>query len=191
MSDEHAQITVLLHRLRDGDREAESALLPLVYDQLHRLAVREFNGERPGHTLQPTALINELYLRIIRDASIDWQSRAHLYAVAATTIRRILVDHARAANAKRRPGPKQRVPLEDVVAYSPEQADDLLVIDEVLTKLAGVDARQAKIVELRFFGGFSNEETARVLGLSERTVKRDWTMARAWLAANLEGIADD
>jgi RNA polymerase sigma-70 factor (ECF subfamily) len=181
------QITVLLQRIRKGDRDAESELAPLVYGHLHRLAKRQFQSERDGHTLQPTALISELYLRIIRDMSIDWQSRAHFYAVAAATIRRILVDHARAANAQRRPKPHQRVQFEDVVIYSDDRAQEVLMVDEALSKLKQWDERQAKIVELRFFGGLSFEETAEVLQVSDRTVKRDWTMARAWLSALLNG----
>ena len=185
MSGDDNQITVLLQRIRGGDRQAESELLPIVYGQLHRVAERQFKSERAGHTLQPTALISELYLRIIRDTSIDWQSRAHLYAVAAQTIRRILVDHARSANAQRRPRPSQRVELEDVVAYSADRAYEVLLVNELLTRLATVDPRQASNVELRIFAGLSVEETAKVLGVSERTAKRDWTIARAWLSAEL------
>ena len=181
------EITLLLHRVHNGDRNAESELLPLVYGHLHRLAERHLRSERNGHTLQPTALINELYLRMIREASIDWQSRAHFFAVAAETMRRILVDYARAANAQRRPHPNQRVQFDAVVVYSEDRAGDLLMVDEALTKLSMWDGRQAKVVELRLFGGLSIDETAQVLGVSERTVQRDWTMARAWLSALLNG----
>ncbi len=159
--------------------------MPIVYDGLHHIATRQIQSERAGHTLQPTALISELYLRIIRNTSIDWQSRAHFYAVAAATIRRILVDHARQVNALRRPKPNQRVQLEDVVIYSDDRAEEVLIVDEALTKLKAWDERQAKVVELRFFGGLSLEETAEVLDISTRTVKRDWTMAHAWLSAML------
>jgi len=186
MSD-HDQITLLLQRIRQGDREAEAKLAPIVYDHLHRLAQRAFRSERPGHTLQPTALISELYLRLIRDTSIDWQSRAHFFAVAASTIRRILVDHARGTNAQRRPKPRQRVQFDDVLIYSEDRAEAVLMVDEALTKLKAWDERQARVVELRFFGGLSFEETAQALGVSDRTVKRDWTMARAWLSAKLNG----
>jgi RNA polymerase sigma-70 factor (ECF subfamily) len=182
--DDH-QITVLLQRIRGGDRQAESELLPIVYGQLHRVAERQFKLERAGHTLQPTALISELYLRIFRDPSIDWQSRAHLYAVAAQTIRRILIDHARSANAQRRPRPGQRVELEDVFAGAADRPDEVLLVDELLTRLAALDPRQARTAELRIFAGLSVEETARVLGVSERTAKRDWAIARAWLSAEL------
>lgn len=182
---EPGEITLLLKRVRGGDREAQAELLPLVYEHLHGIAERQFQSERNGHTLQPTALISELYLRIIRDGEIDWQSRAHFYAVAASTIRRILVDYARVANAQRRPRPSGRVQFEDVVIYSNDRAEEILVVDEALRKLSEWDDRQAKVVELRFFGGLSFEETAEALGVSNRTVMRDWTMARAWLAASL------
>jgi RNA polymerase sigma factor (TIGR02999 family) len=182
---EPGEITLLLKRVRSGDREAQAELLPLVYEHLHGIAERQFQSERNGHTLQPTALISELYLRIIRDGDIDWQSRAHFYAVAASTIRRILVDYARVANAQRRPRPSGRVQFEDVVIYSNDRAEEILVVDEALRKLSEWDDRQAKVVELRFFGGLSFEETAEALGVSNRTVMRDWTMARAWLAASL------
>lgn len=188
MSD-FGQITVLLQRVRRGDRDAESELMPIVYEHLHRLAQRQFQSEREGHTLQPTALIGELYMRIIRDCAIDWQSRAHFYSVAASTLRRILVDHARAANAQRRPKPNHRVEMEDVLVYSNDRAEEALMVDEALRKLGEWDPRQAKVVELRFFGGLSFEETAQVLGVSERTVIRDWTMARAWLSSALNGNA--
>lgn len=182
MDSEDNQITVLLRRLDAGDHTAESELLPLVYDQLHRLAKRRLSNERGCKTLEPTALINELYLRIIHDTPVHWQSRAHFYAIAAATIRRILVDHARAANAQRRPKPNQRVELDEVLIYSEDRGPEILMINEALDRLRAWDSRQAKIVELRFFAGLSNEETGLTLGISERTVKREWVMARAWLA---------
>lgn len=185
------QITLLLRRLHNGDCSAESELLPIVYAHLHRIAERQFRAERPGHTLQPTALLSELYLRVIRDASIDWQSRGHFYRIAAENIRRILVDHARAANASRRPNPSRRLQLEEVIIYSSDRAQDILMIDEALTKLRSWDERQAKVVELRFFGGFSVEETAASLGIAERTVKRDWTLARAWLSTIMNGAENN
>lgn len=184
------QITMLLQRLHNGDRSAESELLPVVYAQLHRLAERQFRSERTGHTLQPTALLSELYLRIIRDTAIDWQSRAHFYAIASETIRRILIEHARAAKALRRPNPAKRVEIDDVLIYADDRAEEILMIDEALAKLRLWDARQARVVELRFFGGLSVEETAEVLGVAERTVKRDWTLARAWLSTLMNGETD-
>ena len=186
-SDEGHQITVLLKRVATGDRVAQSELLPLVYGQLLRIAQQQFRAERRGHTLQPTALISELYLRIIRETSIDWHSRAHFFAVSAQTVRRILVDHARSVNAQRRPNPHLRLNLDDVLVYSDDRASQILDIDEALTRLAEWDPRMAKIVELRFFAGLSNEETAAALAVSDRTVKRDWAMARAWLSKALRG----
>jgi len=185
------QITLLLQRLHNGDRNAESELLSTVYAHLHKMAERQFRSERRGHTLQPTALLSELYLRVIRDTTIDWQSRGHFYSIAAGTIRRILVDYARAANAIRRPSPCKRVQLDDVVIYSRDRSQDILMLDEALNKLKSWDARQAKVVELRFFGGFSVEEIAASLGIAQRTVKRDWALARAWLSTILNGAKDN
>jgi len=188
--DDEARITVLLKRITTGDRDAQSELLPIVYDQLLRIARHQFRAERRGHTLQPTALISELYLRVIRDPSIAWQSRAHFFAVSAQTARRILVDHARAVNAERRPSPQQRLDLDDVLVYSYDRASQLVEIDEALTRLAEWDPRMAKVVGLRFFAGLSIEETTSALDVSERTVKRDWAMARAWLSKALSPAQD-
>jgi RNA polymerase sigma factor (TIGR02999 family) len=189
MGDEETQITLLLQRSRSGDRAAESVLLERVYAQLHRLAERQLRSERPDHSLRPTALISDVYLRIVRKGPIDWQSRAHFFALAAETIRRILIDHARAANAKRRPQRGGRVDIDDALLYSDDRAEDVLLIHDALNKLSEWDPRQAKIVELRYFGGLSVEETAAALDISARTVKRDWTIARAWLSATLNGDA--
>jgi RNA polymerase sigma factor (TIGR02999 family) len=186
-SEDDQRITVLLERITTGDRGAQSELMPIVYDQLLRIAQHQFSAERRGHTLQPTALISELYLRVIRDTSIAWQSRAHFFAVSAQTVRRILVDHSRTVNAQRRPNPHRRVDLDDALIYSDDRASQILEIDEALTRLADFDPRMAKIVELRFFAGLSTEETAATLEISERTVKRDWAMARAWLSKALAG----
>ncbi len=185
MSQQNDQITILLQRLRNGDRTAESELIPIVYQHLHALAEKQFRLERKGHTLQPTALLSELYLRMIRDTSIEWQNRAHFYAIAAEMIRRILVDHARAVNANKRPNPSQRIQVDDVIIYSDDRAYEVLMINEALEKLRTLDPRQARVVELRFFAGLSVEETAAVLGVSARTVKSDWKMARAWLSSTL------
>jgi RNA polymerase sigma factor (TIGR02999 family) len=186
MSDD-AQITLLLHKVNQGDPSAEGELLAAVYTHLHAVAARQFASERSGHTLQPTALISELYLRIFRGGAVDWKSRAHFYAVAAETIRRILVDHARAVNAVRRPSPARRMPIEEVAVYSEDRSDEILMVDEALRQLETWDARQARIVELRFFGGLPIEEIAELLDVSERTVKRDWVVARAWLSAWMNG----
>jgi len=183
------QITLLLRRIRQGDRGAEADLVPIVYGHLHRLAQCHFLSERPGQTLHPTALISDLYLRLIHDTPVDWQNRAHFYAVAAATIRRILVDHARAVNAQRRPNPNLRVQFEDVVIYSEDRVYEILLVDQALCKLREWDARQAKVVELRYFGGLSLDEIGEALGVSKRSVSRDWNMARAWLSAFLNDSA--
>jgi RNA polymerase sigma factor (TIGR02999 family) len=191
MTADPTDVTTLLQRVHGGDTQAESELLPIVYGHLHQLAERQFQFERAGHTLQPTALISELYLRSVRNTAVDWRSRGHFYAVAAQTMRRILVDHARSRNAQRRPSPSQRVSLEDVFIGSEDRADELLIVDQALTRLAEWDARQANVVELRFFGGLTVEETALALGIGERTVKRDWELARAWLSAALNNPEPD
>ena len=182
---ENRRITVLLRRVSAGDRTAQSELLPIVYAQLLRMAKQQFRSERRGHTLQPTALVSELYLRVIRDSEIEWQDRAHFFAVSAQTIRRILVDHARSVNAHRRPNPHMRLDLDDVLVYSDEHASQIVEVDEALKRLAERDPRMAQIVEMRVFAGLSMDEMAVALGVSERTVKRDWAVARAWLSKEL------
>jgi RNA polymerase sigma factor (TIGR02999 family) len=183
--DETDQITILLRRAREGDRDAESRLMPLIYERLHRIAEREFHSERLNHTLEPSALVSEVYMRLFRNASVDWQDRSHFFVVASQTIRRILVDHARASNAQRRPQPSHRIDLDHAILYAEDKPFEVLLIDEALEKLKAWNDRQAQVVELRFFGGLSIEETARALNVSERTVKSDWTLARAWLSAIL------
>lgn len=185
------QITVLLSRIRAGDSQAQSELVAAVYDQLHRIARQQLRSERPGNTLQPTALVNELYLRLKLNQSIDWQDRAHFFAVVAQTMRRILIDRARARNAQRRPSPKARVDLDEAFVFSEDHPDEFLALHEALERLEEFDKTQAKVVELRFFAGLSVEETAAVLGVSERTVKRHWQMARAWLSSLLNRSGDD
>jgi RNA polymerase sigma-70 factor, ECF subfamily len=178
------EITQLLKQLSTGNREAEARLVPLVYEELRRLAARRMRGERPDHTLQPTALVHEAYLKLIEQRRVNWQSRAHFYCVAARMMRRVLVDHAREMKAAKRDG-GHKVPLEPSLIYSEEKPGELLALDEALVRLADKDARQAQVVELRFFGGRSEEEIAAILGISARTVKRDWRVARAWLFAEL------
>ncbi len=173
-------ITVLLKALRRGDREAGEKLFPLVYAELHKLARGYMRRERQNHTLQPTALINEAYVRLAQ-ASIDWQNRAHFTAVAANAMRRILVDHARARAAAVRGGGVQITEWNDNFAFAPEKSSELLALDEALDRLEKINPRQAKIVELRYIGGLSFEEIAEVLALSSRTAKRDWAVARVWL----------
>lgn len=174
-------ITLLLAELRAGNRSAESRLLPLVYDELRRLARRYMRAERRDHTLQPTALVHEAYMRLAGQRDMSWQNRAHFFAVAAQLMRRILVDHARAHKAEKRGGNESKIELGEGLALTEAKAAELLAVDEALTRLAECDPRQARVVELRFFGGLSEEEAAEVLGVSTRTVKRDWSVARAWL----------
>src|ERR1035438_8263207 len=175
------EVTQLLAQLRAGERDAESKLIPLVYAELRRLAAHYLRGERADHTLQPTALVHEAYLRLTKLHDVDWQSRSHFFATAATVMRRILVDHARAQNANKREGCRDAVSLEEALVVSPARSAQLIALDDALDRLAKLDLRRSKIVELRFFGGLSEEETGEVLGISARTVKRDWRVAKAWL----------
>lgn len=175
------EITRLLVEIKGGNRRAQSELMPLVYAELRRLARGYMRGERPDHTLQATALVHEAYLKLVEEPAIDWQGRAHFFAVAAQLMRRILVDHARAHQAAKRGGLDHKMSLEEELIFSEAKSAELLALDEALVRLAEQDPRQARIVELRFFGGLSIEEIAEVLQVSPRTVKRDWNMARAWL----------
>jgi RNA polymerase sigma-70 factor (ECF subfamily) len=175
------EVTQLLAQLRAGERDAESKLIPLVYAELRRLAAHYLRGERADHTLQPTALVHEAYIRLTGLHEVDWQSRSHFFATAATVMRRILVDHARAQNANKREGCRDAVSLEEALVVSPARSAQLIALDDALDRLAKLDLRRSKIVELRFFGGLSEEETGEVLGISARTVKRDWRVAKAWL----------
>ena len=179
------EITQLLKRLSGGDRAAESRLVPLVYAELRRLAARYMWRERRDHTLQPTALVHEAYLKLIEQRRVSWQSRTHFFCVAARLMRRILVDHAREVKASKRAGSRFRVQLGPDIAAPGEKSSELLAIDQALERLLEQNPRQARIVELRFFGGCSEEEIAQMLGTSVRTVKRDWSVARAWLYAEL------
>lgn len=174
-------ITHLLKEWSDGDRRALDELTPLVYEELRQQAARYLRKERPGHTLQTAALINEVYLRLIDAKDVQWQNRAHFFAIAANLMRRILVDHARKRDAEKRGGSQIRLTLDEALAISKEPEVDLLAIDEALDRLAAIDEQQARVVELRFFSGLTVEETATALGISPKTVKRDWSVARAWL----------
>ena len=174
-------ITHLLKEWSDGDRQALDELTPLVYEELRQQAARYLRKERPGHSLQATALINEAFLRLIDVKNVQWQNRAHFFGIAANLMRRILVDHARRRDAEKRGGTQMRLTLDDAFAIAKEPAVDLLAIDEALDRLAAIDEQQARVVELRFFSGLSVEETAAALGVSPKTVKRDWSVARAWL----------
>lgn len=174
-------ITRLLADLRGGNRDVHAQLIPLVYDELRRLAAHYMRQERTDHTLQPTALVHEAYLRLVEQREVTWENRAHFFGVAANLMRRILVDHARSKRAEKRGGSVQRVTLDHALQYCEEKSDELIALDEALTRLATWDPRQCQIVELRFFGGLTEDETAAILGVSPRTVKRDWRVARIWL----------
>jgi RNA polymerase sigma factor (TIGR02999 family) len=174
-------ITHLLKEWSDGDPRALDELTPLVYEELRQQAARYLRRERPGHSLQATALINEAFLRLIDVKNVQWQSRTHFFAIAANLMRRILVDHARRRDAEKRGGAQFRLTLDDALAIAREPDVDLLAIDEALDRLAVIDEQQARVVELRFFSGLSVEETAAAMGVSPKTVKRDWSVARAWL----------
>jgi RNA polymerase sigma factor (TIGR02999 family) len=174
-------VTQILQEVSGGDRDAPARLMPLVYDELRRLADHYLRQERPDHTLQPTALVHEAYLKLVDQTRVDWQNRAHFFGVAAQLMRRILVDHARRHRASKRGGFQQKLALDDAVDYSQPQDLDLVALDDALNALAQMDARQSQIVEMRFFGGLTIEETAEALGISPATVKVDWSMAKAWL----------
>jgi len=164
-----------------GDARALEALLPLVYDELHRQAVRFFHRERAGHTLQPTALVNEVYLRLINQHEVNWQNRAQFFGIAAEMMRRILVSHARGRQAQKRGGAAQHITLDEGVAAEPQRDLNLLALDDALTRLEQLDPEKSRMVELRFFSGLSVEETAEVMGVSPRTIDRKWQTAKAWL----------
>jgi RNA polymerase sigma factor (TIGR02999 family) len=183
-------ITKLLHDLRAGKKEAESQLIEAVYPQLRRMAGRYIRGERAGHTLQATALVHEAYLQLVGQTSKEWENRAHFFAVAAQLMRRILVDYARQRKAAKRDGGRQRVELTESLALSEARLDEIVAIDEALSRLEEWDARQCRVVELRFFSGLTEEEIAEVLGVAPRTVKRDWNVAKAWLHGELNRSVD-
>ena len=182
-----ASVTQLLIRWSRGDEACLNELYPIVERELHRIARRYMRKERPGHTLQTTALVNEAYLRLIDASQVQWQNRAHFFAVAAHLMRRILVDFARTRNYQKRGGGAQPVALDEAVIVAPERGADLLALDEALTQLQALNARQAQVVELRYFGGLSEEETSEALKISVRTVRRDWNFARVWLHRELTG----
>jgi RNA polymerase sigma-70 factor, ECF subfamily len=178
------EVTQLLKAMQEGDPGAAASLLPLVYGELLRLARAAMRRERPDHTLQPTALINEAYLRLI-GRKIDWNNRSHFVGVAAHVMRQVLVDYARAHRAERRAGAFHRVEMDDDLAISPERVDEVVAIDEALARLESQSPRQARVVELRYFGGLSVEEIAELLDIAPRSVKRDWSLARIALAREL------
>jgi RNA polymerase sigma-70 factor (ECF subfamily) len=178
-------ITALLQQLSEGNREVEVNLIPQIYPELRQLAARYMRRERRNHTLQPTALVHEAYERLVQQPQIPWQSRAHFYATASQLMRHILVDHARTRQAAKRGGIQHQVTLDDAILSTTDQSVDILALHEALERLAKFDARQSRMIELHFFGGLTFEEIALVLHVSDRTVKRDWSMARAWLKGEL------
>jgi RNA polymerase sigma factor (TIGR02999 family) len=181
------EITSLLLEWNGGDQEALDRLIPLVHDELRRLAHRFMSGERAGHPLQTTALVNEAYLRLIDSSRVRWRSRAHFFAVSSQLMRRILVDIARARQKLKRGGDVVVVPLEEAAIVPGGRPMDLITLDIALDRLAGFDERKSRVVELRYFGGLSVEETSEVLGVSPITVMRDWDLAKAWLSRELSG----
>ncbi|WP_287128293.1 sigma-70 family RNA polymerase sigma factor [Candidatus Cyanaurora vandensis] len=184
--DRSTDVTELLLDWRNGNSAALARLIPLVHAELHRIARSYLRQERTDHTLQATALINEAYLKLVDQTRVPWQNRAHFIAVSAQMMRRILVDHARSHRAEKRGGDLQKISLDDALGVSARERDvDLVALDEALTQLARLDTQQCQIVELRYFGGLTIEETATVLSISSATVKRDWSMARAWLRREL------
>src|SRR5215208_5564776 len=178
-------ITQLLIEWRNGDETALDELMPLVHSKLHRMARNYMRGEHVGHTLQTTALVNELYLRLIDHKHMRWQNRAHFFAVAAQAMRRILIDHARARGATKRGGEAVRVSLDEAATLAAERSAELIALDEALDELAVFDERKSRVVELRYFGGLSVEETAHVLGVSAVTVLREWRAAKLWLLRSM------
>jgi RNA polymerase sigma-70 factor (ECF subfamily) len=181
-----AGITALLQQIKQGDVAAETELMPLIYNQLRAIA-----RKRPDHSLQATILVHDAFLQLVGNSQIDWSNRAHFFALASRAMRRILIDHARSAHAQKRPGARQKVELESALAFVEGQTTDLLALDEALERLAEWDPRQSRVVEMHFFGGLGFDEIAEVLGISDRTAKRDWAMARAWLYRQLSKTAQD
>ncbi len=178
-------ITALLAEVRKGNKQAEEQLVPLVYGELHRLSRHYMRGERAGHTLQTSALLNEAYMRLAGQLEIDWKNRAHFFGTAANIMRRILVDHARTRDAQKRGGGAEKISLENAFVYTDAQSWQVVAVHEALNKLQQWDERQCRIVELRFFGGLDVEETAEAMSISPTTVKREFQMAKAWLYGEL------
>lgn len=183
-SENSAEVTRLLLALRDGKSEVVDDLVPLVYSELRKLAAFYLRSEREGHTLQPTALVHEAFIRLV-DADVQWQNRGHFFALAANLMRRILVDYARKYQAEKRGGGADKVSLEEAFVFARERPREMIALDEALERLAQIDPRRSQVVELKFFGGLSNEEIAHFLGVHKNTVLRDWNLARAWLKTQL------
>jgi len=183
---DQSETTLLLKALSSGDRTGVNRLMELVYGQLRGIARRYMSRERPAHTLEPTSLVNEAFLKLVGQDRVEWQNRSHFMAVASQAMRRILVDHARLRNREKRGGGRPRSSFEDALTLTPGLDADVLAVDEALEKLAELDDTQAKIVEMRFFGGMSVEEVAEALNMPKRSVERQWTKTRAWLRRELE-----
>jgi RNA polymerase sigma factor (TIGR02999 family) len=183
------EVTQLLVAWNNGDKVALNRLMPLVYQELHRLARRRLDAEQAGHTLQTTALVHEAYIRLLGQKEARWQNRAHFFAIATRMMRRILVDYARSRRYAKRGGEARKVPFDEMRITTGGKAARVLALDAALTTLAELDERKARLVELRFFGGLSIDDTAKVLGISAGTVKRDWTLAKAWLQRELSNEA--
>ena len=181
MAADSTEINLLLDQYRDGQGEGFEKLIALVYDDLRKLAAWQLQSERPDHTLQPTALVHELYLKLAAQNPVEWQNKTHFFALAAQIMRHILVDYARTRQREKRGGPQTRIELEDALNFSAPSDPELIALDDALNAMAEKDPRKSLIVELRYFGGLSIEETAEALGVSITTVKREWTMAKAWL----------
>lgn len=179
------QVSQILQEWGKGDPQALDKLMPLVYGELRRLAQQYLRRERPDHTLQPTALVHEAYFRLVDQRNVSWQNRAHFFGIAAQVMRRILVDYARRHGAAKRGGSVVKVSLDQVTSGAVDRPDDLVAVDEALNRLAAIDPRQGRIVELRIFSGLTVEETAQVLHISPATVKREWSMAKAWLSREI------
>jgi RNA polymerase sigma-70 factor, ECF subfamily len=191
ITDRPTNVTALLLKWGKGDDEARERLIPLVHQELHQIARRCMAGERVGHSLQATALVNEAYVRLVDGKAVEWQDRAHFLAVSARVMRRILVDHARARHAQKRGGEGVRVTFDDVLVVTDEPRQNFIALDDALEALAKFDQRKSRVVELRFFGGLSVEETASVLNVSPDTVMRDWRLAKAWLQEEMRGDHQD
>jgi len=190
MPETDGDVTRLLRQLRGGGPEVSAQIVDLIYGELRRIAGAQMRRERPSHTLQPTAVVHEAYMRLVGDQEIEWQNRAHFFALAARTMRRVLLDYARQRRAERRGGEgAKKVDIDAELLVGDNRLEDVVAVDEVLTRLAALDPAQAQIVELRFFGGLNVDETAGVMGISPSTVKREWRLAKAWLDRELASAA--
>ena len=189
MPEPDGTVTLLLTQVRDGNQEAANQLIPLIYKELRQMAGACMRGERPGHTLQATALVNEAYMRMVGSRPVEWQNRAHFFAIAAHTMREVLLDYARRSRAAKRGGADARqVDLDEQFPIASDKLEEVIAIDEALERLALIDPRQSRIVELRFFAGLNVEEAAEVMGVSPKTIKREWRSAKAWLHREMDTV---